>query len=119
MHSALRAPVLNQQDLDRAFGPLESREPAPDKLPRIWFIVFSRLLELAREFPKIVRGLSELWPPFRRQMRNIFFMNAAIAGWETTLTVAVAWQLNALAAKWSYLEVVGVITFTVVAFQGL
>lgn len=100
-------------------------EPAapspPDRIdpPGIWRIVFYRLVELVREFPRIVRGLSRLWHPFRRQMTTIFLMNVGIAAWETTLTVAVAWQLNAFAAKWSYLEIVGLITFTLVVFHGL
>ena len=87
--------------------------------PTVWRIVLTRLAELLREFPRIVRGLSKLWPPFIRRMVAIFLMNAGIAAWETTLTIAAAVQLNALAAKWSYLEIVGIITVTVVAVQGL
>jgi ABC-type multidrug transport system fused ATPase/permease subunit len=99
----------------------ETLDPAQAilKAPSVWRIVLTRLAELLCEFPRIVRGLTKLWSPFVRRMVAIFLMNAGIAAWETTLTVAAAVQLNALAQKWSYLEIVGVITVTVIAFQGL
>jgi hypothetical protein len=118
MHAAPQALLLAEPPLGRA-EQLNASEPVAQKGPTVWLIVLTRLAELLREFPKIVRGLSKLWPPFIRRMIAIFLMNTGIAAWETTLTVAAAVQLNALAAKWSYLEIVGIITVTVVAFQGL
>lgn len=82
----------------------------------IWRVVISRLAELARELPSIARGLSTLWAPFRRQVFIIFGINTVIALWETTLTLATAWQINALQSDLSYFEVVGIITLTMVAF---
>jgi hypothetical protein len=128
MHAVQRAPRLAQhansgaQDLaDRpvVVDRVDDQRLTPRHAPRVWQIVFTRLTELLCEFPRIVRGLSKLWPPFSRRMVTIFMMNVCIAAWETTLTVAVALQLNALAAKWSYLEIVGIITITVVAVHGL
>jgi ABC-type multidrug transport system fused ATPase/permease subunit len=112
-------PAAERHQPDEIGQTLDTPAAAQHEAPRIWRVVVCRLVELVREFPKIVRGLSRLWPPFYRQMVTIFLMNAGIAAWETTLTVAVAWQLNAFAAKWSYLEIIGVITFTLVVFHGL